>query len=500
MKKLILALSIVFISTTLIAQEKGLYITAGGNVGRTNFSYKLEGGTPKADLGFGASVGAQYYFNKYLGLSLSADLSIYNTNSYFNERTFTFPGILDNEGDINTILVDFEKWTETQRTYFFDIPLLMRFQYKWGKKEMHGFYLGFGVKLSAPVASTYQSASGNVGISAHLRPDEGGPNLDTLHGYGQIDLLWSGKNQLKVGFGIVGEVGFLIGLGRRVDLTLGISADYGFLNIKKSSTDLLEIATDKTPQDGAIGEILTYNGILNSNKTNLIHPSSIRANVGLRIKLGKLSDRTTDDEFDNQTKRMAEILEQLGRRERDTIIVNPVVVPVYMPNPNGNGQTGGENGTGVGYENGYGNGAGYGYGDDEAGYGSDGGTTPRKRRGVPVPQPVIDELEESIYFDLDKYNLDQEAIEVLDRKVAQMKKYPYASVSIVGHTCDLGSASHNDELSRNRAMAARYYMIRKGIKPARIEVIPMGIFYPSHPNDTEDHRRLNRRVDFIFND
>ena len=470
MKKLIFALLILFASTNIFAQEKGLYLTLGGSVGHTNFKYKLEDGKPKPGIGFGAGIGAQYFFTKHLGLSLGVDLSIFNTYSCFDkDKLFRLPTMVDNENDTCNVSVVLRGWTESQKTYFIDIPLLLRFQHKWGKKELHGFYFAFGPKLQIPVSSSYKKAEGDVKVYAHYPKYNlplGDGNLGEeipWHGYGNTDKNWKGKNNLKLGCSIMGEAGFLIGLSRRIDLSVGISAEYGFLNIKKNNDNLLNVVVEKTPQDGAVADIVTYNGILNSNMTNAIHPVAIKANIGLRIKIGKLSKKEDEDE-----QKLDEILDKL--KNRDTIIINPVVVPVYLPNPNANPEETTPNGSSIG-----------------------------KRKGAPIPQEVIDELEEPIYFALDKYFLDQEAIEILDRKVARMKKYPDASVSIIAHTCDLGTSIHNDELSRNRALAARFYMINKGIAPSRIEIIPMGKHYPMYPNTTEDSRRLNRRDDFIFN-
>ena len=474
MKKLIFALLIILSSTIAFSQEKGLFLTVGGSFGRTNFRYELEEGKPKPGLGYGVGLGAQYFFTKHLGLSLGVDLSVFNTKSYFPDKGFEFKGVFDEEEDYNDLRIRLINWTEKQKTYFIDIPLMLRFQHKWGKKEMHGFYFAFGPKLQIPVKSSYRiedrKNENDVRVEAYY-PEHGlyvayeGSGVQVpQHGYGTTNKLWEGKNSLKPGVGIVGELGFLIGLSRRIDLTVGVSAEYGFTNIKKNAIELMEIVEGKTAQDGKVADIVGYNGILNSNKTGPIHPTSIKANIGLRIKIGKLSKKEDEEE------KLDEILDKL--KNRDTIIINPVVVPVYLPNPNANNAPAE---------------------DDPDG-------TPARRKGAAaVPQVVIDELQEPIYFDLDKYNLDQEAITILDRKVALMKKHPEASVSVVAHTCDLGTTGHNDELSLNRAMAARYYMISKGISPSRIELIPMGKHYPMHPNTSEDSRRLNRRDDFIFN-
>ena len=471
MKKIIFALLIAFASTTLFSQEKGLYLTVGGSVGRTNFKYgELGGVTPKAGIGFGAGLGVQYFFTKHLGLSLGLEYALFNTSSYIKDKRFDFPGFVDNEGDDCDLVIRLLNWTESQKTHFIDIPLMLRFQHKWGKKEMHGFYFAFGPKLQIPIsASSFKIADGDLKAYAYY-PDYNLPIADGYgvelpqHGYGTTQKDWNGKNELKTGCAIVGEAGFLIGLSRRIDLTLGVSAEYGFSNIQKKSIDLMEAVKNITPQDVPVGDVVTYNGILNSNRINVIHPVALKAHLGLRIKIGKLSEKKEEDD---QDKKLDAILEKLSQ-PRDTIIINPVVVPVYLPAPTPN---------------------------DEGGAVVGGVVAAGKK--APITQEIIDDIEEPIYFDLDKYNLDAEAIAILDRKVDQMKRYPQLTVSLVGHTCDLGNNPHNDELSLNRAQAARMYMIGKGIKPTRLEVIPMGKIYPSYPNTSESSRRMNRRVDFV---
>jgi outer membrane protein OmpA-like peptidoglycan-associated protein len=120
------------------------------------------------------------------------------------------------------------------------------------------------------------------------------------------------------------------------------------------------------------------------------------------------------------------------------------------------------------------------------------------KRNNDILNMISEWMTESIYFDLGKYELRDLSIAVLDRKVAMMNRYPRLSMALIGHTCDLGGNTLNDELSYNRCIAARNYMIRKGVKASRIDIVPMGKHHPDYPNNTEVNRELNRRVDFII--
>jgi outer membrane protein OmpA-like peptidoglycan-associated protein len=500
MKKIILIIGIVFTSVTMFAQEKGLHLSLSGNAAATKFLYDLDkydldgskslfGINPrgKSSWGYGAGLGVQYYFNEYLGLSLSLDWSVFKTKSYFPNRSFYLPSVLDKEDTLCNITAIFWDRVEKQTTHYLDIPLELRYQYKWGKKEMHGFYLAAGFKLQLPLTSRYEKVAGKLQVIADY-PQWGiiwgdypisSPPME-YYGYGiSEEKAWSGKNYLKPGLSIVGEAGFLIGLSRRVDLTLGVSAEYGLLNIKKQDNPLLTLMEGKTPQDGNLGDFINHIGVVNSNQTSAIHPLAIKANVGIRIKIGKLKERLIDERkissesMLNDTTVLKELLDYLKKMEDrhpgDTIIINPIIQPVYYPN----GQ--------------------YPDGEIEVSpyYGG------IADAGNPHPQ---DEkwLLEPIYFDLDKYDLRPESIEILNRKVTLMNKYPNAVLFVIGHTCDLASDPYNDKLSLRRAEAARNYIISKGIDSKRIEVVPLGKKDPSYPNLSEDLRKMNRRDDFYL--
>jgi chemotaxis protein MotB len=66
------------------------------------------------------------------------------------------------------------------------------------------------------------------------------------------------------------------------------------------------------------------------------------------------------------------------------------------------------------------------------------------------------------------------------------------------HTAQFPS---NWELSAARAVGvARYLVESDGLSPKRIQVAGYGEFRPRVPNDTEDHRQANRRVDIVVLD
>ena len=85
----------------------------------------------------------------------------------------------------------------------------------------------------------------------------------------------------------------------------------------------------------------------------------------------------------------------------------------------------------------------------------------------------------------------------LDYLARFMKNYPQFKLVVEGHTDADGSEDRNRELSRERAERIRDYLLRKGrIDPSRISAIGRGETRPLVPNDTEENKAKNRRVEF----
>ena len=64
------------------------------------------------------------------------------------------------------------------------------------------------------------------------------------------------------------------------------------------------------------------------------------------------------------------------------------------------------------------------------------------------------------------------------------------------HTDSRGSDEYNLTLSDNRARSVREYIVSKGIPASRIISQGYGETNPEVPNDTDENRQLNRRVEF----
>ncbi len=104
----------------------------------------------------------------------------------------------------------------------------------------------------------------------------------------------------------------------------------------------------------------------------------------------------------------------------------------------------------------------------------------------------------NIFFEQSKYDLLDESFPELDRVAMLLKSNPTIEIQLEGHTDNQGDFMLNVELSRNRVMAVRDYLVRQGIDQNRIHYKGYGSTRPLANNHTEDNRRKNRRVEFVI--
>lgn len=110
-------------------------------------------------------------------------------------------------------------------------------------------------------------------------------------------------------------------------------------------------------------------------------------------------------------------------------------------------------------------------------------------------------VDSGLLFDLGRAELVPEAAPVMD-KVAKALAGVDGNIRVEGHTCDLpvGAGSpfrDNWGLSSARALTVISALTARGIRPERLGALACGEFRPLVPNDTEEHRRKNRRVEFV---
>lgn len=106
-------------------------------------------------------------------------------------------------------------------------------------------------------------------------------------------------------------------------------------------------------------------------------------------------------------------------------------------------------------------------------------------------------IEDNIYFDQSSYILRTEAYGQLLRLAAILKKNPDIQIEIVGHTDNVGDPRLNKILSEQRAKVISNFLYNEGVAESRLMSRGEGGTKPIAPNDTDDNRRRNRRVQFL---
>jgi OOP family OmpA-OmpF porin len=116
---------------------------------------------------------------------------------------------------------------------------------------------------------------------------------------------------------------------------------------------------------------------------------------------------------------------------------------------------------------------------------------------APAPAPKITWILSDVNFDFDKWDLRPDAKETLNRDLAILKENPQIKVEIQGHTDDIGTAEYNQMLSEKRANSVMNYLVENGIDPTRLTAKGYGEERPRFPNDSEENRARNRRVEMV---
>jgi outer membrane protein OmpA-like peptidoglycan-associated protein len=113
--------------------------------------------------------------------------------------------------------------------------------------------------------------------------------------------------------------------------------------------------------------------------------------------------------------------------------------------------------------------------------------------GEPAPAPRF--TLEGVNFDTAKAIIRPESYDRLDSVVEYLIHKKTSRIEISGHTDDVGNARANQALSEKRAAACREYFISKGIDGTRIKAVGYGDTRPVAPNDTDEGRAANRRIE-----
>jgi outer membrane protein OmpA-like peptidoglycan-associated protein len=103
-----------------------------------------------------------------------------------------------------------------------------------------------------------------------------------------------------------------------------------------------------------------------------------------------------------------------------------------------------------------------------------------------------------ILFDTGKSDIKPESSKAIKEIATFLQENPSIKIYIVGHTDNEGQLKTNIDLSNKRASAVVNELITTHkIDASRLEAGGVGPFAPVSTNDTEEGKKLNRRVEIV---
>lgn len=103
---------------------------------------------------------------------------------------------------------------------------------------------------------------------------------------------------------------------------------------------------------------------------------------------------------------------------------------------------------------------------------------------------------DKVYFKVGEAVILPNSYDQLEGVAEMMKEKPEMRIQLEGHTDNQGDSKLNQKLSLERAFKVREYLMTNGIDGKRIGFTGYGDTRPIAPNNNEENRRKNRRVEF----
>ncbi|MDR1583497.1 MAG: OmpA family protein [Prevotellaceae bacterium] len=101
----------------------------------------------------------------------------------------------------------------------------------------------------------------------------------------------------------------------------------------------------------------------------------------------------------------------------------------------------------------------------------------------------------NITFETNSAEVNTESYAELNRLLSFMERNPELKIEIAAHTDDIGSNEYNFRLSDKRAESVVKFLISNNISKSRVRSKGYGELQPLVPNDSDENRAKNRRVE-----
>jgi len=450
--------------TTLTSQNKHEFSVYGGG-GLSTLKYKMSVGEQKNNFGGLAGIGYTYFFSSKIGLGSGAELALYNAKSTIDNLGDKYMA-KDMEGAGFEFRSTVSNYEEKQKAMYVNIPLMLQFQ--TGKKHM--FYAAAGGKIGIPLNGKYKTSGATIKNSGYYAEEDYEYTTQEFMGFGTF----TGRDMdddvdFKLAYIVSAEAGMKWKLKDNLSLYTGAYFDYGLNDIQKDNDRRFVQYNTAKPKEFINNSVLTSQ-FSHNNKTENFTDKINLMSVGLKVKLA------------------------FGVGSRAAVVEEIPYTPPPTDNSAEEARLKAEKEARLKAE-------------QEAARKAREEAEAKRKAELAAQEKARAEAEllaakEEIAEPVTGYSLDQTKLSDaqkndLNGKVTLLKKYPNLNIVCKGYTCNIGSTAINMVVGLRRAETAKSYLIENGIEENRVSAISMGESDPIVPNNNEENRRKNRRVEVI---
>lgn len=396
-----------------------------------------------------------YLFSRHWSVGTGVELTTYTSDTETNEYRIT-KGAIDIDGEEYEHRMTLSAVKETQSALVMDIPVGMGF--RTNVSESWAFKMGVSAHLSLVAKDRFETQGGTITTRGYYE-QYGGLLIDgdiPEAGFYVIEPNFSGRIRLwSPTFGLGAQIGMERKLTDRLNLGMAIYGKCAMTDAKGKTRYAEQYDPDCKRTDGYEAQ---YHSSVATTSCSSVKPRAVGVKVSLDMSMGKkrasrrLRNRTTEEVIsteDNSSNELAEIksvkAEAIGLSQAELAALDI------------------------------------------------------KRRdsiATGLERDIQDMIDEAggIHFDLGSGGLDNESTATVKRITELLNAHPDYNIDVTGHTCDMGTREVNERIGRERAETVAHCLEKNGVYDGRIHVFSMGATEPIAPNDTEEHRSLNRRV------
>ena len=537
---------------TLNMVRPGSYLVADLGGGFNTMTFKIDKyGHKNPGPGLMGRVGYRYFFTKNWGAGVDLSFKTYMSSCNFNYIN-TIEGAVDQDGESYQHRTYYHYLKERQKETMFGIPVGVFYQHELDKKYKIGGGLGFIAQFIN--TDKFITKKGSLETRSYY-PQYNLEMYDMERHYLYDKDNFKGNNNLSSSYGAFGEFDFMYVLTPRIDLNFGMYFTYGFNNIH-NKTDNPQFDPDCMAADAYKNPV--YNGVLNSNIVDEVHPFSIGVMAGIRYRLVHTPREKPEKEEKVKPEKPEKVKpEKPGKNDKDTTKDSTKVPPQVIEDDDEDDslvpkreerdtvkpEIPSENPVEQSVED-----------DDE-----DDSLVPKREERdtvkpdvpsenpveqpedvtepekqpsdtlkpeVPNEQPVeqpedVTEPEkqpsdtlpkdepEEVKINVDDYNFvfvnfdfNQTAIKankswnaMFDQVAGIAKQHPEIKILVIGHTCNIGTEEQNQIVAMKRAESVKQELVNRGVDASRITCESKGYSQPLVPNNNAVNRSKNRRVE-----